>query len=197
MPAMEARASAVSRQERPAMEPESSMTNLVSNLERKANWLSGFVDMLPVTTVECSAGVYGGGISAGVAEEAGPGEGRRVGEERPNGLDLEVDVLRGRGDDEDGEADSNSLTERRLSLRLPMRLKGLSDGILLSLVGFLVAFVGGEKDAEWKVEDESMMKGILLWVAPGFLQTKPEQLIGGMCDLCDVGIMHKDVKVVQ
>lgn len=146
------------------MEPESSMTNLVSNLERKANWLSGLVDMFPVTTVVCSAGVYGGGSSPGLADDAGPGEGRRVAEEeRPNGLDLEPDVLRGREEDDvdDGEAVSKPSTARLLSLRLPMRLNGLSDGILVRVVEFFPAFFGGEKAFEWNVEDGSMMKGIL------------------------------------
>ena len=57
MGAMVARASATSRQERPAMLPESSMRNLVSKVERKANSLSGLVDIFPVTTVLCAAGV--------------------------------------------------------------------------------------------------------------------------------------------
>lgn len=78
----------------------------------------------------------------------GPGEGRRVGEaERPKGLDFELEGLRAGDRDADGAADSSSLTARPVFLRLLLRLKGLRDGILTSVVEFFDLF-GGEKELE-------------------------------------------------
>lgn len=41
-----------------------------------------------------------------------------------------------------------------------MRLKGLSEGILASVIE-VFDFFGGAKESKWKAEDESMMNGML------------------------------------
>ena len=65
------KAALVSRQERPAMDPESSMTKMVSNLERKAYLLS--VEGATSAEGAVYAGTDGIGIETGDADSgAGP-----------------------------------------------------------------------------------------------------------------------------